>query len=301
MSIPFSDRETLIKNLRAHLATLSTAQRKVAAYLLDHYAEAPFMTTSELARAAGTSQPSVTRFASSLGFASYSEFSRALGRVVLGEISEKAPVERFARQTRQEGSRAILDSEVTHLRSLAQVADSLPFQRSAQKMAQANRVLVAGFGLAGGIAEHLGLSLARLRPNVLTIRSLEALMLVQLVHFRPGDYLLLCAVPRYPTETHTLARLFHTRNIDVGLIVERPTARIAPLATELLIAPTTLSATTVLTAAPLVLGCLLCDAVAQQSPRRSVNNLGTFEEVAAEVGLFPRDAGTRQPRKSEDQ
>lgn len=298
MSIPFSDRETLIKNLRAHLPTLSAAQRKVAAYLLDHYAEAPFMTSSELARAAGTSQPSVTRFASSLGWASYSEFSRALGRVVLGEIGEKAPVERFSRQTHPEGSQAILESESAHLQSLAQVAHSLPFQRSAQKIAQANRVLVAGFGLAGGVAEHLGLSLARLRPNVLTIRSLEALMMVQLVHFRPGDYLLLCAVPRYPKETYTLAQLFHKRKIDVGLIVDRPTTRIAPLATELLIAPTTLSATTVLTAAPLVLGCLLCDAVAQQSPRRSVNNLGTFEEVATEIGLFPQDAGDRRPKPS---
>src|ERR1700761_5026775 len=50
---------------------LSPAQRRIAQYLLDHMPDSAFLSSVALARQAGVSQPSVTRFAAALGFSGY--------------------------------------------------------------------------------------------------------------------------------------------------------------------------------------------------------------------------------------
>src|ERR1700753_2151079 len=50
---------------------LSPVQRRIAQYLLDHLPDSAFLSSVALARQAGVSQPSVTRFAAALGFSGY--------------------------------------------------------------------------------------------------------------------------------------------------------------------------------------------------------------------------------------
>lgn len=52
---------------------LSPAQRRVAAFLLDHPDEAVWLSAEELGRRSGVSQPTVSRFATALGFDGYPE------------------------------------------------------------------------------------------------------------------------------------------------------------------------------------------------------------------------------------
>src|ERR1700753_1034431 len=62
---------------------LSPAQRRIAQYLLDHMPDAAFLSSVVLARRAGVSQPSVTRFAAALGFSGYPAFRDALREIAL--------------------------------------------------------------------------------------------------------------------------------------------------------------------------------------------------------------------------
>ena len=50
---------------------LSPGQRRIAQYLIEHIAEAAFLSITDLADRVGVSQPSVTRFASAVGFSGY--------------------------------------------------------------------------------------------------------------------------------------------------------------------------------------------------------------------------------------
>ncbi|MDQ0945332.1 tRNA G26 N,N-dimethylase Trm1 [Streptomyces sp. V1I1] len=62
---------------------LSPAQRRIAQYLVDHLTEAAFLSITELAERVGVSQPSVTRFASSLGFSGFPALREALQPIAL--------------------------------------------------------------------------------------------------------------------------------------------------------------------------------------------------------------------------
>lgn len=295
MSIAFDDRESLIAELHARIPELSEAQQRVAHYLLHHYAQVPFMTTSELASAAGTSQASVTRFAAALGFGSYAELSRALSQVVLGEVGmpSPAPLERFARE--EQGSYSVLQSEVEHLEGLSAVIGSAAFSRCVNRLGRAPQVLLAGFGAAVPPAHQAALYLARLRPAVSLITHLESSNFVQLAHYRPGDYALLFAMPRYNRETFILARLLHGQGVELGLVADRPDLEIAGLASELLVTPVTLSPTTAIPAAALVLASLLLDEVGRRNKRRTLRNLQSFEGLAASGQLLAETSRPEAP------
>ncbi|GAA3085409.1 hypothetical protein GCM10020000_84860 [Streptomyces olivoverticillatus] len=62
---------------------LSPAQRRIAQYITDHPTEAAFLSITDLAERVGVSQPSVTRFATSLGFTGYPALREALQPLAL--------------------------------------------------------------------------------------------------------------------------------------------------------------------------------------------------------------------------
>ncbi len=80
-SVPAGALLTLLGGRR-----LSPAQRRIAQYLLDHMPDSAFLSSVALAQRAGVSQPSVTRFASALGFSGYPALREALRMIALGPV-----------------------------------------------------------------------------------------------------------------------------------------------------------------------------------------------------------------------
>ena len=133
---------------------------------------------------------------------------------------------------------------------------------------------------------HAGLYLSRLRPHVYTISSLEALNLVQWVHYGSADYLLMFAVPRYPKETQVVLELMQSRGVPSGLVINKASHSLTSLADEVMLAPVTNSRTTVFPISTLALASLLVDAAAQKHPQRTLKALENFEALAKQTQYF---------------
>ncbi|GGM22138.1 transcriptional regulator [Deinococcus aerophilus] len=294
MSMTLTDRRSLMALLDAEIPTLSGAQRRLALYLREHPEQVSFMTTTDFAQAASTSQSSVTRFALRLGFDSYADFSKVLSDVVLHEIHNKAPTERFREQ---EGSSHFMDfiaQEMNHLRGLADLLASPEFGRSVPQLALSRRVIVVGFAAAASIAEHASLYLSRLHPHVHCVTTLEAGVMTHLTHWSAQDTALLFTVPRLTTDTVRFSELLKQRDVPVILIAD-PAALIAPdQVKETLIVPVTLGLTTAVPSAMLMFASLLVDAVALQRARQTSEALQTFEELSATGRLFVEHRGSAE-------
>lgn len=288
MSTAIQTPDDLLQTVSGKLGDLSEAQRRAALYLINHYARVPFMTATELAQAAGTSQSSVTRFILSLGFASYGAFTETLGRIVLAELNETLPVVRFARSSSEANLTDLIDAEVRHMRSLEQLLRSDTFARSVQQLDEARRVLIAGFGAATSIAVHAQLYLSRIRPDVTLATDLSASTVTYLANLEKGDVALLFAVPRYMKDALTLLEVLREQQVPAILVADRTVTDLAPLASELLIVPITNGPTTALPAAMLSLGSLLIEGVALRQPAKTMPRLTSFEETASQIELFVR-------------
>ncbi|WP_443029332.1 MurR/RpiR family transcriptional regulator, partial [Sporofaciens musculi] len=61
-----------------HNANLTKTQKMIAKYILDHSADACFMTSTEIALKLNVSESSVIRFSRSLGFGGFMDFQKML-------------------------------------------------------------------------------------------------------------------------------------------------------------------------------------------------------------------------------
>lgn len=288
MSTAIQTPDDLLQAVSAKLGDLHEAQRRAALYLINHYARVPFMTATDFAQAAETSQSSVTRFILSLGFASYGAFIETLGRIVLAELNETLPVVRFARSSGETNLTDLIDAEVRHMRGLQQLLRSDTFARSVQHLDGARHVLIAGFGAAASIAVHAQLYLSRIRPDVILATDLSASTVTQIAHLEAGDLALVFAIPRYMKDALTLLQVLRERQVPAILVADRTVTDLAPLASELLIVPITNGPTTALPAAMLSLGSLLIEGVALRHPTKTMPRLTGFEDIASRTELFVR-------------
>src|SRR3954467_10902852 len=98
----------LLKLFEAH--RLTPTQRRIAHCMVRRAADAPFLSSVELAELAGVSQPSVTRFAVALGFDGYPALRKHL-RDVAPAADERAAGEGAYNEYQQ-----AVQSEIDNLR-----------------------------------------------------------------------------------------------------------------------------------------------------------------------------------------
>lgn len=284
-----NDRRSLMALLDAEIPTLSGAQRRLALYLRERPERVSFMTTTDFAQAASTSQSSVTRFALRLGFDSYASFSKVLSGVVLNEIHNKAPTERFRKQEGGNHLLGFIEQEMDHMRGLAELLATPEFGRSVDRLAHAQRIIVAGFAATSSTAEHTSLYFSRLHPHVHCVTSLEANVLTHLTHWSAQDTALLFTAPRLTNDALRFAALLQQRGVPVVLVAD-PSSLVAPdRVAETLIVPVTLGLTTAIPSAMLMLASLLVDAVALQQAERTSSALQIFEELSTANKFFVKD------------
>ena len=286
MSTTITDRDALTRAVTNKIGSLSEAQRRIALFILNHYARVPFMTTTELAQAAGSSQSSVTRFVSGLGFDSFSDFTVALSQIVLGEINETIPAERFARARGAARLGDLIDAEIRHLDGLQQILRSEAFTQCTQRLSEAPRTVVAGFGAAASIAVHVHLYLSRIQPGVTCVTELSSPIITESVHLGTGDCAIMFAVPRYVKDAIILMQLLADRGVHLLLVTDRSGTDLVPTANDIMVVPITNGPTTAVPAAMLTLGGLLVEAVALLKPERTMTHLQVFETMAASSALF---------------
>ena len=83
----------LLKNIKELYPTFSKGQKKIADYILSDYDKAAFMTAAKLGQAVGTSESTVVRFASELGFEGYIDFQDNLQEIIKGRLTTLQRIE----------------------------------------------------------------------------------------------------------------------------------------------------------------------------------------------------------------
>ena len=153
----------------ARMDQLSPAEKKVARSLLADYPSAGLSSAAALANAAGTSTPTVLRFAARLGCGSYPEFQKQL----LDEITlqTNSPVNRAsqAQFDQSDGSRfgAAIADRVTLLQGLSTSIPPSEFDEAVRLLVNSPReVIISGGYFTRQIAQLLSFQLDQIIPNV---------------------------------------------------------------------------------------------------------------------------------------
>ncbi|MFD3697025.1 MurR/RpiR family transcriptional regulator [Streptomyces sp. NPDC058646] len=265
---------------------LSPGQRRIAQYLIDHLTEAAFLSITELAERVGVSQPSVTRFAVSLGFSGYPALREMLQPIALSAVAG-SPDSRD--QIRRNELQAAVDVEIENLENVRRLlADTNQVLDLGRELARSVPLTVLGLRISVSLAEYFAYAARRIHPDVRLVTRGGSVAFDALLQSRAagGTWVLAFAMPRHAKETLAAVRAARSTGLRVVLITD-PT--LGPLVDEADVALTAGTGSRLVFdsyAAPGMLSAALLQAMADADPERTQSRLEGYEQVADQHGFF---------------
>ncbi|MBT2367414.1 MurR/RpiR family transcriptional regulator [Streptomyces sp. ISL-10] len=268
---------------------LSPGQRRIAQYMIDHLTEAAFLSITDLAERVGVSQPSVTRFATSLGYSGFPALREALQPIALSAV---AGAQETREQIRHNELQAAVDAEIANLESLRRVfADTDRVLDLGRELARSMPLTVLGLRISVSLAEYFAYAARRIHPDVRLVTRGGSVAYDALLQSRAagGTWVLAYAMPRHANETLAALRAARSTGLRVALITD---LTLGPLVDE---ADVTLTAGTGSRlvfdsySAPGVLSAAVLQAMADADPERTQARLEGYEQVAEQHDFFLED------------
>jgi DNA-binding MurR/RpiR family transcriptional regulator len=270
----------LMKLFEAH--RLTPTQRRIAHCLVRRAADAPFLSSVEVAELAGVSQPSVTRFAVALGYDGYPALRKHLREVVPPGTAQGAPTDSY-----NEYQEAV-HAEIENLRHLAALlADPGPVTRAGTLLAASRPLLVLGLRAASAQAGGFAYFAAKVHPDVRLIDE-GGTMLADRVDaaVRAGATALLCfALPRHPREVVDALAYAKAAGLTVITVADSTFAPVAAHSDLLLPAAVGTGLAFDTACSPMLLGRVLLEAMCDGLPDAQAR-LEEFDARAAARSLF---------------
>ncbi|MFD9865246.1 MurR/RpiR family transcriptional regulator [Streptomyces alboflavus] len=258
---------------------LTPTQRRIAHCMVRRAADAPFLSSVELAELAGVSQPSVTRFAVALGFDGYPALRR--------HLREVAPAEAGAEADLNEYQQAV-QAEIENLRHLSELlADPAPVERAGRVLAASRPLPVLGLRAAASQAYGFSYFAAKVHPDVRLLDEGGSMLTDRIdAAVRAGASALLCfALPRHPREVVEALEYARSTGLTVVTVADSAFAPVAAHSDLLLPAAVGTGLAFDTACAPMLLGRVLLEAMCDGLPDAQAR-LEEFDVGAAERGLF---------------
>ena len=198
----------VINDISSRLESLTPKAQTLGTYIMQNPSKAVFMTTKELAETCETSEATVVRFVSTLGYKGYSEFQEALKDFVNTGLSlpERAAIKGIKEPGVDRLHRGILE-ELNNLKYLYENINVETMNAFVDHLDKSHTVYVVGSRLSYTFAYYLGWSLTKVRKGVHILKGSDTTAFDMLTNAHPESLVILAASTRYPNELIKLSKM----------------------------------------------------------------------------------------------
>ena len=283
--------ENVLQTIRAGMDTFSKGQKRIAAFILDNYDRAAFMTAARLGETASVSESTVVRFAAQLGYAGYPEMQKALQELIRGKLTS---IQRIQVSRDQMSGADILGSvmqrDMNSIHNVIEQLDRDAFSRAVDKLLGAEHIYILGVRSSSFLAGYLNFYLHLIFKNVTLVQSSAAGEIYeQLAHIGRGDVLVGISFPRYSKMAIHAVEFACRRGAEVVAITDSALSPLYGMAAVSLLAPCDMISFVDSMAAPLSLLNALILAVGQQRRDDLSATLADMEQVWSRYSIFGKD------------
>ena len=277
--------ENVLQTIRAGMDTFSKGQKRIAAFILDNYDRAAFMTAARLGETASVSESTVVRFAAQLGYDGYPEMQKALQELIRGKLTS---IQRIQVSRDQMSGADILGSvmqrDMNSIHNVIEQLDRDAFSRAVDKLLGAEHIYILGVRSSSFLAGYLNFK------NVTLVQSSAAGEIYeQLAHIGRGDVLVGISFPRYSKMAIHAVEFACRRGAEVVAITDSALSPLYGMAAVSLLAPCDMISFVDSMAAPLSLLNALILAVGQQRRDDLSATLADMEQVWSRYSIFGKD------------
>jgi len=198
----------VINDISNKLDSLTPKAQSLGTYIIQNPSKAVFMTTKELAETCKTSEATVVRFVSTLGYKGYSDFQEALKDFVNTGLSlpERVAIKGIKEQGTDRLHMGILE-ELNNLKYLYENINIETMNQFVDHLESSDTVYVIGSRLSYTFAYYLGWSLTKIRKGIHIIKGSDSTAFDMLANARSNSLVILTATTRYPNELLKLSKM----------------------------------------------------------------------------------------------
>lgn len=268
--------------------TLSKGHKKIADFIKSNYEKASFMTAASLGKAVGVSESTVVRFASNIGFDGYPELQKYLQEAVKSHLTS---VQRMDVAASRYGSDDFIDRAfMTDIEMIKQTRDSISreaFSKSAEAINKAKKIYILGVRSSAALASFAAFYLRFLYENVVLIdTSASSELFEQMFRIGSEDVCIAISFPRYSSQTVKALSFAKSRGATIISITDGEMSPIAPYATHLLVAKSSMVSFVDSLVAPLSVINALVAASAREKRDDVYNDFKALEEIWDEYHVY---------------
>ncbi|MEH0021523.1 MAG: MurR/RpiR family transcriptional regulator [Desulfobacter sp.] len=198
----------VINQISARLDTLTPKAQTLGTYIIQNPSTVVFMTTKELAEACGTSEATVVRFVSAVGYNRYSDFQDALKDFVNTGLSlpDRVDIKGIEEPGLNRLHRGILE-ELNNLKYLYENINVDTMNQFVDRLESASSVYFTGSRLSYTFAYYFGWSLTKVRRGIHIIKGSDSTAMDMLTNAPEKSLVVLAATTRYPNELIKLSKM----------------------------------------------------------------------------------------------
>ena len=266
----------------------SKGQKRIAAYILENYDKAAFMTASRLGILAGVSESTVVRFASELGYDGYPSMQRALQDMIRSRLTSTQRIQ-AAGDMYQNVLPAVIQSDIDKLRQMLGRSNQSEFDKVVDKIISSRHVYILGVRSSSFVAGYLHFYMHLLSENVTLIQSNAAgEMFEQMLRMGPGDVLIAISFPRYSKVTINTVKFARDRGAEIIAITDNEMSPVYQLSSAALLAPCEMISFVDSMVAPLSLINALLVALSNRAGADVSSTFAELEDIWNAYGVFGR-------------
>ena len=220
----------ILARMKQQYSAFSKSQRRIADYILTHYAQAANMTASKLADTVSVSESTVVRFATGLGYLGYPEFIDALLEYSRSESSMLKRMESLSLTLEnQDVLSKVVQSDIENLKTSLHKIDRNEFDSAVDALLQAKNIYIIGFRSSACLASFLSFYCNLLFSNVRLIQTNSVSeMFEQILRIEKGDVVFGISFPRYSRRTVKAMEFAKSRGATIIALTDSEKSPIAP-------------------------------------------------------------------------
>ena len=278
----------LLKQIEDRMSEFSKGQRRIAAYILEHYDRAAYLTASRLAGLCEVSESTVVRFANELGFAGYPEFQQSLQEMIRNRLTSFQRME-VTNQLIGEGNvlDKVLLADAEKLRRTMLEIDHDSFDAAIERIVSARTIYIIGVRSSSTLAGFLNFNFRMIFDNVKFVQTTSGSeMFEQIMRVGEGDVMIAISFPRYSKRIINAVEYAREKGACVVALTDSRQSPIAAYANHLLIAQSDMASFVDSLVAPLSIINAMIVAVSRKKQDELTERLRALEEVWEQYDVY---------------
>ncbi|MBQ3483507.1 MAG: MurR/RpiR family transcriptional regulator [Clostridia bacterium] len=285
-------KQNLLQCITERMSGFSKGQRLIAAYILEHYDRAAYMTAAKLGELVRVSESTVVRFADELGFDGYPDMQRALRELAKTNLTAAQRME--VADNLLGGSdilEKVLQGDADKIRHTLDGLDRIAFEAAVEKIVHARNIYILGSRSAASLASFLNFNFQLMFDNVRNVEvSSGSEMFEQILTIGPEDVLIAISFPRYSKRTVRAVQFAHRAGANVVSLTDSDRSPIAADCDQLLTAPSDMASFVDSLVAPLSIINAMVAAVSMRSHDEVATRLRRLEEIWDEYDVYEKNS-----------